>query len=141
FNTYGPRMQINDGRVVSNFIVQALKSEDITIYGDGSQTRSFCFVSDLIDGLVKMMQTGPEVTGPINLGNPGEFTMLELAEKVIKMTGSRSKLVFRPLPKDDPVRRKPDISKAEKILNWHPAVPLDEGLKKTIEYFSSILKK
>ena len=141
FNTYGPRMQINDGRVVSNFIVQALKNEDITIYGDGSQTRSFCFVSDLIDGLVKMMQTGPEVTGPINLGNPGEFTMLELAEKVIKMTGSSSKLVFRPLPKDDPVRRKPDISKAEKILNWHPAVPLDEGLKKTIEYFSSILKK
>ena len=141
FNTYGPRMQINDGRVVSNFIVQALKGEDITIYGDGSQTRSFCFVSDLIDGLVKMMQTGPEVTGPINLGNPGEFTMIELAEKVIKMTGSRSKLVFRPLPKDDPVRRKPDISKAEKILNWHPAVPLDEGLKKTIEYFSSILKK
>ena len=141
FNTYGPRMQINDGRVVSNFIVQALKNEDITIYGDGSQTRSFCFVSDLIDGLVKMMQTGPEVTGPINLGNPGEFTMLELAEKVIKMTGSSSKLVFRPLPKDDPVRRKPDISKAEKILGWHPNVPLDEGLKKTIEYFSSILKK
>ena len=141
FNTYGPRMQINDGRVVSNFIVQALKGEDITIYGDGSQTRSFCFVSDLIDGLVKMMQTGPEVTGPINLGNPGEFTMIELAEKVIKMTGSRSKLVFRPLPKDDPVRRKPDISKAEKTLNWHPSVPLDEGLKKTIEYFSSILGK
>jgi UDP-glucuronate decarboxylase len=141
FNTYGPRMQINDGRVVSNFIVQALKNEDITIYGDGSQTRSFCFVSDLIDGLVKMMQTGPEVTGPINLGNPGEFTMLELAEKVIKMTGSKSKLVFRPLPKDDPVRRKPDISKAEKVLNWHPSVPLDEGLKKTIEYFSSILGK
>ena len=141
FNTYGPRMQINDGRVVSNFIVQALKSEDITIYGDGSQTRSFCFVSDLVDGLVKMMQTGPEVTGPINLGNPGEFTMIELAEKVIKMTNSKSKLVFRPLPKDDPVRRKPDISKAEKILNWHPNVPLDEGLKKTIEYFSSILKK
>ncbi|MFA6293571.1 MAG: UDP-glucuronic acid decarboxylase family protein [Victivallales bacterium] len=141
FNTYGPRMQINDGRVVSNFIVQALKNEDITIYGDGSQTRSFCFVSDLIDGLVKMMQTGPEVTGPVNLGNPGEFTMIELAEKVIKMTGSRSKLVFKPLPKDDPVRRKPDISKAEKILGWHPSVPLDEGLKKTIEYFSSILGK
>ncbi len=141
FNTYGPRMQINDGRVVSNFIVQALKNEDITIYGDGSQTRSFCFVSDLIDGLIKMMQTSREVTGPINLGNPGEFTMLELAEKVIKMTDSRSKLVFRPLPKDDPVRRKPDISKAEKILDWHPSVPLDEGLKKTIEYFSSILGK
>jgi UDP-glucuronate decarboxylase len=141
FNTYGPRMQINDGRVVSNFIVQALKNEDITIYGDGLQTRSFCFVSDLIDGLVKMMHTGPEVTGPINLGNPGEFTMIELAEKVIKMTGSKSKLVFRPLPKDDPVRRKPDISKAEKILDWHPTVPLDEGLGKTIEYFSSILKK
>ena len=141
FNTYGPRMQINDGRVVSNFIVQALRNEDITIYGDGSQTRSFCFVSDLIDGLVKMMQTGPEVTGPINLGNPGEFTMIELAEKVIKMTGSRSKLVFKTLPKDDPVRRKPDISKAEKILGWHPSVPLDEGLKKTIEYFSSILEK
>ncbi len=141
FNTYGPRMQINDGRVVSNFIVQALRNEDITIYGDGSQTRSFCFVSDLIDGLVKMMQTGPEVTGPINLGNPGEFTMIELAEKVIKMTGSSSKLVFKPLPKDDPVRRKPDISKAEKILEWHPSVSLDEGLKKTIEYFSSILEK
>jgi UDP-glucuronate decarboxylase len=141
FNTYGPRMQINDGRVVSNFIVQALKNEDITIYGDGSQTRSFCFVSDLIDGLIKMMQTSREVTGPINLGNPGEFTMLELAEKVIKMTDSRSKLVFRPLPKDDPVRRKPDISKAEKVLDWHPSVPLDEGLKKTIEYFSSILGK
>ncbi|MFA6569456.1 MAG: UDP-glucuronic acid decarboxylase family protein [Victivallales bacterium] len=141
FNTYGPRMQINDGRVVSNFIVQALKDEDITIYGDGSQTRSFCFVSDLIDGLVKMMKTGPEVTGPINLGNPGEFTMIELAEKVIEMTGSSSNLVFRPLPKDDPVRRKPDISKAEKILGWHPSVSLDEGLKKTIEYFSSILKK
>lgn len=141
FNTYGPRMQINDGRVVSNFIVQALKNEDITIYGDGSQTRSFCYVSDLIDGFIKMMHTGPEVTGPINLGNPGEFTMIELAEKVIKLTGSKSKLVFKPLPKDDPVRRKPDISKAEKILNWHPTVPLEEGLKKTIEYFSSILKK
>lgn len=141
FNTYGPRMQINDGRVVSNFIVQALKNEDITIYGDGSQTRSFCYVSDLIDGFIKMMHTGPEVTGPINLGNPGEFTMIELAEKVIKLTDSKSKLVFKPLPKDDPVRRKPDISKAEKILNWHPTVPLEEGLKKTIEYFSSILKK
>lgn len=141
FNTYGPRMQINDGRVVSNFIVQALKNENITIYGDGSQTRSFCYVSDLIDGFIRMMHTGPEVTGPINLGNPGEFTMIELAEKVIKLTDSKSKLVFKPLPKDDPVRRKPDISKAEKILNWHPTVPLEEGLKKTIEYFSSILKK
>jgi len=141
FNTYGPRMQINDGRVVSNFIVQALKNEDITIYGDGSQTRSFCYVSDMIEAFVKMMATPHEVTGPINLGNPGEFTMIELAEKVIKLTNSKSKLVYKPLPKDDPVRRKPDISKAEKILDWHPKVPLDEGLEKTIAYFKSILKK
>jgi len=141
FNTYGPRMQINDGRVVSNFIVQALKNEDITIYGDGSQTRSFCFVSDMIEGFVKMMATPHGVTGPINLGNPGEFTMIELAEKVIKLTKSRSKLVHKPLPKDDPVRRKPDISKAEKILDWHPKVPLDEGLEKTVAYFRSLLKK
>jgi len=141
FNTYGPRMQINDGRVVSNFIVQALKNEDITIYGEGQQTRSFCFVTDMIEGFVKMMHTPHDVTGPINLGNPGEFTMLELAEKVIKLTKSKSKLVHKPLPKDDPVRRKPDISKAEKILDWHPTVPLDEGLERTIAYFRTLLKK
>ena len=141
FNTYGPRMQINDGRVVSNFIVQALKNEDITIYGDGSQTRSFCYVSDMIEAFVKMMATPHEVTGPINLGNPGEFTMIELAEKVLKQTKSKSKIVHKPLPKDDPVRRKPDISKAEKILDWHPKVPLDEGLEHTIEYFRKLLKK
>ncbi|MFZ2657385.1 MAG: UDP-glucuronic acid decarboxylase family protein [Victivallales bacterium] len=141
FNTYGPRMQINDGRVVSNFIVQALKNEDITIYGEGLQTRSFCFVTDMIEGFVKMMHTPHGITGPINLGNPGEFTMIELAEKVIKLTKSKSRLVYKPLPKDDPVRRKPDISKAQKILDWHPTVPLDEGLDRTIAYFRTLLKK
>lgn len=139
FNTYGPRMQINDGRVVSNFIVQALKNEDITIYGDGTQTRSFCYVDDMIEALMRMMKTPPKITGPINLGNPGEFTMLELAEKIIKMTGSKSKIVFLPLPKDDPTRRRPDISKAKEILGWEPQVPLDKGLEKTIEYFARIL--
>ncbi len=140
FNTYGPRMQVNDGRVVSNFIIQALQNKDITIYGDGSQTRSFCYVDDLIEGMVRMMNTPPEITGPINMGNPGEFTMLELAQKVIKLTGSKSKLVFCELPKDDPARRKPDITKAKKILDWTPKVTLDEGLPKTIEYFRKILK-
>lgn len=140
FNTYGPRMQINDGRVVSNFIIQALQGMDITIYGDGSQTRSFCFVDDLIEGMILMMNTPAKVTGPINLGNPGEFTMLELAQKVIKLTGSKSKLVFCELPKDDPARRRPDITKAKEILGWNPKITIDEGLPKTIEYFRKILK-
>lgn len=140
FNTYGPRMAVNDGRVVSNFIVQALRGEDITIYGDGSQTRSFQFVSDLIEGLVRMMATEDTFTGPVNLGNPGEFTMLELAEKVVRMTGSRSKLVFRPLPADDPKMRRPDITLAKTRLAWEPKVPLDEGLKKTIDYFKEKLR-
>ena len=140
FNTYGPRMAVNDGRVVSNFIVQALRGEDITNYGDGSQTRSFQFVSDLIEGLVRMMATEDTFTGPVNLGNPGEFTMLELAEKVVRMTGSRSKLVFRPLPADDPKMRRPDITLAKTHLAWEPKVPLDEGLKKTIDYFKEKLR-
>jgi UDP-glucuronate decarboxylase len=139
FNTYGPRMLPYDGRVVSNFIVQALQNKDITIYGDGSQTRSFCYVSDLIEALVAMMNTPKEVTGPINLGNPGEFTMLELAELIIELTNSNSKLVFQKLPKDDPSQRKPDISQANKILKWSPEVQLREGLGKTIDYFAGIL--
>ena len=138
FNTYGPRMQANDGRVVSNFIVQALKGEDITIYGDGSQTRSFCFVDDLIEGMVRMMNTPKEVTGPVNLGNPVEFTIKQLAEKIIRLTGSKSQLVFQELPMDDPVRRKPDISQAKKLLSWEPEKDLEYGLKKTISYFSEI---
>lgn len=135
FNTYGPRMHPNDGRVVSNFIVQALKGEDITLYGDGEQTRSFCYVSDLVDGLIRLMNTGDEVTGPINLGNPGEFTIRQLAEKIIEMTGARSKLVHKPLPQDDPRQRQPDITRARETLDWVPAVALDEGLKPTIAYF------
>lgn len=138
FNTYGPRMQANDGRVVSNFIVQALKGEDITIYGDGSQTRSFCYVDDLIDGFIKIMDTDKDVTGPINLGNPDEFTIGELAEKILSMTKSKSKIVYRDLPDDDPTRRRPNITKAENILKWSPKIDLREGLKRTIEYFSSI---
>lgn len=134
FNTYGPRMNPDDGRVVSNFIVQALKGEDITIYGDGKQTRSFCYVDDLLEGMVRLMES--EITGPVNIGNPGEFTMLELAEKVIKYTKSKSKLVYKPIPSDDPTRRRPDITYANKMLNdWKPIVMLDEGLQKTIEYF------
>jgi len=139
FNTYGPRMHPNDGRVVSNFIVQALKGRDITIYGKGTQTRSFCYVSDLIDGFVRLMATGPEVTGPINLGNPVEFTMLELAELVLKLTGSSSKLIFEPLPSDDPKQRQPDISKAKQALGWEPKVKLEDGLKETIAYFRSTI--
>lgn len=139
FNTYGPRMSFNDGRVVSNFIVQALRNEPITIYGDGSQTRSFCYVSDLIDGFVKIMFSSNEVTGPINLGNPTEFTMLELANKVIEKTGSNSKIVFLDLPQDDPKQRKPDISKAKKVLNWEPKIDLSEGLDLTIEEFKTRL--
>jgi len=141
FNTYGPRMRPDDGRVVSNFIVQALKGNDITIYGSGEQTRSFCYVADLIDGLVKMMATDATVTGPINLGNPSEFTMLQLAKLVIELTGSKSKLVFESLPKDDPVKRRPDITKAKKVLNWEPTIQLREGLTATIKYFDSYLKR
>jgi UDP-glucuronate decarboxylase len=141
FNTYGPRMHPNDGRVVSNFIVQALQGQDITIYGDGSQTRSFCYVDDLVEGFIRMMDTPEGVTGPINLGNPGEYTMLELAEKVLQLTGSRSKLVFKPLPQDDPRQRKPDITLAQQHLGWKPGVPLDEGLGKTIAYFRQALQR
>jgi UDP-glucuronate decarboxylase len=136
FNTYGPRMHPNDGRVVSNFIVQALKGEDITIYGDGTQTRSFCYVDDLIEGFVRLMNQN-DVKGPINIGNPGEFTMLQLAELTLKLTGSRSKIVHRPLPGDDPKQRRPDITLAKKHLGWEPAVPLEEGLKRTIAYFKT----
>jgi UDP-glucuronate decarboxylase len=139
FNTYGPRMHPNDGRVVSNFIVQALKGESITMYGNGMQTRSFCYVSDLVDGLLRLMDSPDEITGPINLGNPGEFTMLELAEKVIQLTNSRSQIVFRELPADDPQRRRPDITRAEQTLGWRPRVPLEEGLARTIEYFDGVL--
>ena len=137
FNTYGPRMAINDGRVVSNFIIQALQNKDITIYGDGNQTRSFCFVDDLVDGLIKMMKSN--ITGPINLGNPKEFTILELAKKIINITNSKSKIVFIPLPQDDPMQRKPDITKAKKYLNWYPKIDLDTGLIKTIKYFKDRL--
>ncbi len=138
FNTYGPRMNPDDGRVVSNFIVQALKGEDITVYGDGSQTRSFCYVDDLIEGMYRMMEND-EFTGPVNLGNPGEFTMLELAEKVLRLTGSKSKLIYCELPKDDPTKRKPDISLAKEKLDWQPAIPLEEGLVKTIAYFKNMV--
>ena len=141
FNTYGPFMQLNDGRVVSNFIVQALKNEPITIYGDGNQTRSFCYVDDLIDGLVRMMDTPDDFTGPVNMGNPGEFTIRQLAEKVIDMTGSRSELVFHPLPSDDPRQRCPDISLARHELGWEPMVRLEEGLVNTISYFDNFLKE
>ena len=134
FNTYGPRMTANDGRVVSNFIMQALRGEDITVYGDGTQTRSFCYVDDLIDGIVKMMNV-ENFTGPVNLGNPGEFTMLELAELVLKLTGSKSKIVYRPLPSDDPTQRCPVIDLAKEKLNWQPTVKLEDGLKVTIDYF------
>ena len=139
FNTYGPHMHPNDGRVVSNFIVQALRGEDITIYGDGRQTRSFCYVDDLVAGLMAMMATPTEVTGPINLGNPGEFTMLQLAEQVIELTGGQGSLEFRPLPADDPRQRRPDITKAHALLGWEPRVALREGLEKTIAYFSDVL--
>ncbi|MBF0330110.1 MAG: SDR family oxidoreductase [Nitrospirae bacterium] len=140
FNTYGPYMHPNDGRVVSNFIMQALQNKDITIYGEGTQTRSFCYVDDLVDGLVKMMDSRHDLTGPINLGNPDEFTMLELAQKVIELTGSKSKLAFKPLPADDPMQRKPDITLARKELSWEPKVKLEEGLRKTIAYFDELLK-
>ena len=139
FNTYGPRMNPSDGRVVSNFIVQALRGEDITIYGDGSQTRSFCYVDDLIEGMVRLMASPADFTGPCNLGNPGEFTILQLAEKVIEFTGSKSKIIYHPLPSDDPMQRKPVIELAKKHLDWEPHIALDEGLKKTIDYFKRVL--
>ncbi len=141
FNTYGPNMHPNDGRVVSNFIVQALRGEDITIYGDGTQTRSFCYCTDLIDAMVRMMASPDHVTGPVNIGNPGEFTMLQLAELVRKITNSSSKIVFRPLPADDPKQRRPDISKAKELLHWQPTTQLEEGLKYTIDYFDRLLRE
>jgi UDP-glucuronate decarboxylase len=141
FNTYGPRMHPNDGRVVSNFIVQALLGKDITIYGDGAQTRSFCYVDDLIDGLIRLMATGDETTGPINLGNPEEYSIRQLATTIIDLTGSRSKLVDRPRPEDDPRQRKPDISKAREALSWAPTTPLKDGLQKTIAYFDRLLQE
>ncbi|MBR1151572.1 SDR family oxidoreductase [Bradyrhizobium sp. JYMT SZCCT0428] len=139
FNTYGPRMSPNDGRVVSNFVVQALTNQPITMYGDGTQTRSFCYVDDLIDGLIRLMDTGDEVAGPINLGNPVEFTMLELAQVVIELTGSRSAIEFKPLPIDDPKQRQPNIKQAQDILGWVPAVPLRDGMAKTVAYFDNLL--
>jgi len=139
FNTYGPRMHPSDGRVVSNFIVQALKGEDITLYGDGNQTRSFCYVDDLIDGMIKMMNSSKGFTGPVNIGNPNEKTILELAELIIDMTGSKSKIINKDLPKDDPIRRQPDISLAGKELKWKPRIELEDGLKETIKYFKNIL--
>ena len=139
FNTYGPRMHPDDGRVVSNFIVQALRREPITIYGDGTQTRSFCYVDDLIDGFIRLMATPDDFTGPVNLGNPGEFTIEQLAEKVLALTGSRSKIVYKPLPADDPKQRQPDISLANEKLGWTPKVPLDVGLERTIAYFDDLL--
>jgi UDP-glucuronate decarboxylase len=141
FNTYGPRMAVSDGRVVSNFVVQALRGEDITIYGDGQQTRSFQYVSDLIEGMLRVMNTDDSFVGPVNLGNPGEFTMLELAEKVIKKIGGKSKIVFRPLPSDDPKMRRPDITLAKQQLGWEPRVTLDEGLDHIIAYFREYLKR
>jgi UDP-glucuronate decarboxylase len=140
FNTYGPRMHPNDGRVVSNFVVQALRGEDITIYGDGRQTRSFCYVDDLVDGLMRLMDTGDDVTGPINIGNPGEFTMIELAEQVLALTGAKSKLIHKPLPADDPRQRQPDITRARTILDWEPKTSLKAGLQRTIDYFDELLK-
>ena len=139
FNTYGPRMNTHDGRVVSNFIVQALKNENITIYGSGEQTRSFCYVDDLIEGMIRMMNSRDGFTGPVNIGNPGEFTMLELAQKIIDLTGSSSRIVFEPLPQDDPMQRRPVIDLAKKELSWEPTVNLEEGLKKTIAYFDDLL--
>lgn len=139
FNTYGPNMNANDGRVVSNFIVQALKGDDITIYGDGKQTRSFCYVDDLVEGMIRMMNSRDGFTGPVNLGNPGEFTMLELAKKVIELTGSKSKIVHKPLPQDDPTQRQPVITLAEKELQWKPTIDLQEGLRRTIEYFRGVV--
>jgi UDP-glucuronate decarboxylase len=139
FNTYGPRMHPNDGRVVSNFIVQALQGKDITIYGDGSQTRSFCYVDDMIDGMIRMMNTGEEMTGPVNIGNPNEFSIHELAKKVIELTNSKSKIITAPLPTDDPMQRQPNIELARKELHWEPKIQLEDGLNKTIEFFRTII--
>lgn len=141
FNTYGPRMHPNDGRVVSNFIVQALMNEPITIYGDGSQTRSFCYVDDLIEVMIRLMESGDDVTGPINMGNPDRYTMIEMAEKIIELTGSRSKLLHKPLPQDDPKHREPNIEKAKKLLAWQPCISLEEGLTRTVLYFDKLLNK
>jgi UDP-glucuronate decarboxylase len=141
FNTYGPNMHPNDGRVVSNFIMQALQGQDITLFGDGSQTRSFCYVDDLINGFISLMETGEDVTGPINMGNPNEFTIKELAEKVIELTQSKSKMVYRPLPSDDPMQRQPNISEATAKLQWEPKIQLEEGLRKTIQYFEGVLAR
>jgi len=139
FNTYGPKMHPNDGRVVSNFILQALRGEDVTVYGDGNQTRSFCYVDDMIEGFIKLMDSPDDFTGPVNLGNPSEFSILELAHKVIELTNSKSKIVFNPLPEDDPVQRQPDITLAGKVLNWQPKVKLEDGIKETITYFKNLL--
>jgi UDP-glucuronate decarboxylase len=139
FNTYGPRMALNDGRVVSNFIVQALRNEPLTVYGDGSQTRSFCYVDDLIEAMIRLMATEDSFTGPVNLGNPGEFTILELARTVLKLTGSKSKIVRKPLPENDPLQRRPDIGLARRVLKWEPTTPLEAGLVKTIDYFRTVL--
>ena len=139
FNTYGPRMAADDGRVVSNFIVQALKGQDLTVYGDGSQTRSFCYADDLVEGFMRLMNAGDDVVGPINMGNPGEFTMVELAEKVLRLTGSTSQLIHMPLPQDDPKQRRPDITKAKQLLNWEPTIALEQGLERTIAYFRKVV--
>ena len=139
FNTYGPRMHPNDGRVVSNFIIQALQGDDITLYGDGSQTRAFCYVEDLVDGLIRLMASNPDFTGPINIGNPHEIPVRELAERIVALTNSRSKIVRRPLPQDDPMQRCPDITLAKRVLGWEPKVPLEEGLRRTIAYFDTLL--
>jgi len=139
FNTYGPKMQPDDGRVISNFIVQALKGEDITVYGDGSQTRSFCYVDEMVEGIIKMMDSRDKFNGPVNLGNPREFTILELAEKIISFTNLKSKIIYKPLPEDDPIQRKPNIDLAKKELNWEPKISFEEGIKKTIEYFERLL--
>ena len=141
FNTYGPRMAVRDGRVVSNFIVQALKGEDITVYGDGSQTRSFCYVDDLIEGLIRMMNSPEGFTGPVNIGTPREFTILQLAETLIQMTVSASRIIFKPLPQDDPLQRRPDITLAREKLGWEPRIQLSEGLEKTIAYFRTVRKR
>ena len=141
FNTYGPRMDPEDGRVVSNFIVQALNNKDITVYGHGEQTRAFCYVSDLVDGLIRLMNSGDTVTGPVNLGNPGEFTIRQLAEMVLDITGSSSKIVYRPLPKDDPQQRRPDISKAQELLDWRPTIQLLDGLTRTVAHFEKLLRE
>jgi UDP-glucuronate decarboxylase len=141
FNTYGPRMHPNDGRVVSNFVMQALKGKPLTIYGDGSQTRSFCYIDDLVQGLTRLMNSAASVTGPVNLGNPGEFTILELAERVIALTGSRSRIAHMPLPEDDPKQRRPDISRARELLDWEPKVRLEDGLVKTVAYFDALLRQ